>query len=81
MAWLKIHLVQLLIFWTSKVLNCATWHHIKQGYCCLLQGQQLSYIVLDTFLNHAAELRVETCARQIQKMWTRGAEIVYVRYI
>jgi hypothetical protein len=47
MAWLQIHLVQLLIFWTSKALNCATWQHFKQGYCCLLQGQQLSYIVLD----------------------------------
>jgi hypothetical protein len=47
MAWLQIHLVQLQIFWTSIALTFATWQHFKQGYCCLLQVHQLSYIVLD----------------------------------
>jgi hypothetical protein len=47
MAWLQIHLVQLQIFWTSIALIFATWQHFMQGYCCLLQVHQLSYIVLD----------------------------------
>jgi hypothetical protein len=50
-AWLQIHLVKLQIFWTSIALTFATWQHFKKGYCCLLQGQQLSYIVLDIGLN------------------------------
>jgi hypothetical protein len=47
MAQFGFHLVQLVKFWTSNTLTFAKWQHIKQGYCCLLQGQQLSYIVLD----------------------------------
>jgi hypothetical protein len=51
MAWLLLHLVQLVIFWTSKALTYAKCQHFNQGYCCLLQGQQLSYIVLDNWEN------------------------------
>jgi hypothetical protein len=29
MAWFKMHLVQLLNFWTSNALICAKWHHLK----------------------------------------------------
>jgi hypothetical protein len=47
MAQFGFHLVQLVKFWTSNTLTFAKWQHIKQGYCCPLQGQQLSYIVLD----------------------------------
>jgi hypothetical protein len=48
MAWLEFCLVQLQQFWTSIALNIAKWQLFKKGYCCLYQGQQLSYIVLDT---------------------------------
>jgi hypothetical protein len=50
-AWLEIHLVKLQFFWTSIALTFATWQHFNKGYCCLLQGQQLSYIVLDNVAN------------------------------
>jgi hypothetical protein len=57
MAWLQIYLVQLPFFRTSIALTFATWHHFKQGYCCLLQGQQLSYIVLDKKCKYIIEER------------------------
>jgi hypothetical protein len=50
MAWLQISLVQFQFFWTSIALTFATWQHFNKGYCCLLQEQQLSYMVLDNFL-------------------------------
>jgi hypothetical protein len=50
MAWLLLHLVQLVIFWTSYTLTYAKCQHFNKGYCCLYQGQQLSYIVLDIYM-------------------------------
>jgi hypothetical protein len=44
MAWFIYHLVQLLKFWTSIALKFVKWQLFKQGYCCLYQRQQLSYI-------------------------------------
>jgi hypothetical protein len=46
-AWSYFHLVQFHNFWTSNALIYAKWQHLKQGYFCSFQGQQLSYIVYD----------------------------------
>jgi hypothetical protein len=48
MAWLLYFLVQLHKFWTTNTPIYAKWQHLEHGHFILFQGQQLSYIVLDT---------------------------------
>jgi hypothetical protein len=50
MAWFCFHLVQLNKFWTSNTPTFAKWQHLKQGYFYFFQGQQLSYISIDSYI-------------------------------